>query len=109
MEDGKRVLASSNLYVIELDEKKASPFYVKAYLESSKGMAALKRVTSGYTMPTLEIDQLRKVRIPLPSLAEQNAFADKYRKAAADVERLQSELDSALRKMGSMFDSKEEA
>ena len=106
---GKKILANGNLFVLELDESKADPLYVKAYFESNRGTAALKRITSGSTIPTISIDLLRKVRIPLPSLSEQKAFVKRYQKKADAVAELRLRLDSAVAELGSMFDAEASA
>ena len=46
VEDGQHILVNGNLYVIELDETKANPYFVKAYLESEEGTIALSRITA---------------------------------------------------------------
>ena len=103
--EGKKVLANGNLFVIELDETKANPMFVKAYFESGRGIAALKRITSGTAMPMISIDLLRKLRIPLPSLSEQNAFVARYLKGVEKVAKLRVQLDEALASLSSMFDA----
>ena len=79
--------------------------FVKAYFESGRGIAALKRITSGTAMPMISIDLLRKLRIPLPSLSEQNAFVARYLKGVEKVAKLRVQLDEALASLSSMFDA----
>lgn len=47
VQEGNKILANGNLYVIELDEDKINPYFLKAYLESENGKAALSRVAVG--------------------------------------------------------------
>ena len=47
VKEGNKILANGNLYVIELDEDKINPYFLKAYLESENGKAALSRVAVG--------------------------------------------------------------
>ena len=66
VQEGNKILANGNLYVIELDEDKINPYFLKAYLESENGKAALSRVAVGATLLNLPVEGLKKVIIPLP-------------------------------------------
>lgn len=105
VEKGKSILANGNLYVVELDEEKADPYYVKAYFESSLGTAALKRITTGSVIPTIKFEQLKNLRIPLPSLKQQKEFVARYRKGVANIEKLRVQLAKALDDLNTMFES----
>ena len=58
MKDGQRILANGNLYIIELDESRANPYYIKAFFDSEQGIAALKSITVGATIPNIGVDTL---------------------------------------------------
>lgn len=103
--EGKTILANGNLFVFEIDETRADPMYIKAYFESNRGTAALKRITRGSTIPMIPMDLLREIRVPLPSLSEQKAFVTKYQKKAASVAKLRAQLDTAEAELGAMFDA----
>lgn len=66
VKEGNKILANGNLYVIELDEDKINPYFLKAYLESENGKAALSRVAVGATLLNLPVEGLKKITIPLP-------------------------------------------
>ena len=53
--------------IIELDESRANPYYIKAFFDSEQGIAALKSITVGATIPNIGVDKLKNVMIPLPS------------------------------------------
>lgn len=76
--EGKRLLANGNLYIIELDETKVNPYYLKAFFESETGILALKSITVGATIPNIGISQLNKLIIPLLSMEKQDIIAEKY-------------------------------
>ena len=105
---GQHILANGNLYVMTVDEAKADPYYLKAYLESEEGAAALKRITVGSTIPNLGVEQLKKLLIPLPSLAEQRKIADEYRACVADLKLLQRKTAKVLDRMSHVYDSSKE-
>ena len=60
VQEGNKILANGNLYVIELDEDKINPYFLKAYLESENGKAALSRVAVGATLLNLPVEGLKK-------------------------------------------------
>lgn len=102
--EGRKILANGNLYVIELDETKANPYFVKAYLESENGTIALSRVTVGAVMPNIPVEGLKKVMIPCPELAEQNKVAEKYLAKMDEVRVLKYKLAKATAELKSIYE-----
>ena len=60
--------------IIELDESRANPYYIKAFFDSEQGIAALKSITVGATIPNIGVDKLKNVMIPLPSMEKPPFF-----------------------------------
>lgn len=108
VQDEQKVLANGNLYVIELDETKANPYYIKAFLESERGMAALKRITVGTTIPSIGVDKLKNLIVPLPALEEQNQIATKYLAVLDEISVLKTKLENALSRLNHVFDEEVE-
>ena len=90
VKEGNKILANGNLYVIELDEDKINPYFLKAYLESENGKAALSRVAVGATLLNLPVEGLKKITIPLPDLKRQKIIADKYYTKIKEIKELKS-------------------
>lgn len=70
--DDQTVIAVGNLYILELDETKVNPYYIKKYFESENGHKALSNCMIGMTVGNIKPDLLKKLHIPLISLEEQN-------------------------------------
>ena len=104
VQEGQKVLANGNLYVIELDETKITPYYLKAFLESEQGVAALKRITVGTTIPSIGVDKLKNLIVPLPPLEEQNRIAAKYLAVLDEISVLKIKLEKALSRLNHVFD-----
>ena len=102
--EGRKILANGNLYVIELDETKVNPYFVKAYLESENGSIALSRVTVGAAMPNIPVDGLKKIMIPCPELGEQNKIAEKYLAKMDEVKILKYKLAKATAELRSIYE-----
>lgn len=99
----KKVLANGNLYVIELDTEKIDPYYLKAYLDSEQGIAQLKRIVVGATIPNIGITQLSTILIPLKPMQEQKiisarcqAFLDEIRLYRHKIEKAENELKTVF-------------
>ena len=108
VKEGQHILANGNLYVMTVDEAKADPYYLKAYLESEEGVAALKRITVGSTIPNIGVEQLKKLLIPLPPLEEQRKIADEYRACIADLKLLQRKTAKVLDRMNHIYKTSKE-
>lgn len=108
VQDEQKILANGNLYVIELDETKANPYYIKAFLESEQGIAALKRITVGTTIPSIGVDKLKNLIVPLPALEEQNQIATKYLAVLDEISVLKMKLENALSRLNHVFDEEVE-
>lgn len=102
--EGKKILANGNLYVIELDETKVNPYFVKAYLESENGTIALSRVTVGATLPNIPVDGLKKIMIPCPDMSVQNEVAEKYLAKMDEVKILKHKLARATAELKSIYE-----
>ena len=104
VQEGQRILANGNLYIIELDETKANPYFIKAFFDSEQGHAVLKSITVGATIPNIGVDKLKKVEIPLPSMEEQEHIAQKYQAALDEITVIKLRLEKAVNKLHHIFD-----
>lgn len=104
IEKGTKVLANGNLFVIELDENKANPFYVQAFLASDLGANVLKNIYTGATLLTINIEKLKEIKIPLPSLEEQSKIANKYAALMDQQIMLKRKLEKTKDEMRHVFE-----
>ena len=103
VKEGNKILANGNLYVIELDEDKINPYFLKAYLESENGKAALSRVAVGATLLNLPVEGLKKITIPLPDLKSQKIVADKYYAKINEIKELKYKLEKATAELEHIY------
>lgn len=108
VKEGQRILANGNLYIIELDESRANPYYIKAFFDSEQGAAALKSITVGATIPNIGVDKLKNIMIPLPSMEEQLRVAQKYQETLDEVVMLKLRLEQVVNKLHHVFDDESE-
>lgn len=102
--EGQQILVSGNLYIIELDETKANPYYVKSYLESEQGTVALSRISVGSVIANIPISKLTKLMIPNPSIAFQNKVAEKYLTKVDEIKLLRYRLQKATDDLKKIFE-----
>ena len=104
LESGQKILANGNLYIIEIDEMKVDPYYLVAFFSSEKGIAALKSITVGATIPNIGVEQLKKLTIPLPDMKTQRKVAQRYQEIKDEIALLQFKLEKARNRMASVME-----
>ena len=91
--ENEEVLPIGNLYILKAKKDLINPVYLKAYLESTKGLAKLASCLTGITIQIISLESLKKIRIPLPSLEEQNRIAKKYLAILDELECLRTKTE----------------
>lgn len=102
--ENQKILANGNLYIIELDESKVNPYYMKAFLESTQGISALKSITVGATIPSIGVDKLKKLMVPVPPMEEQMGVVEKYQQTLWEIDQLQKKIAQAMDRLQHIFD-----
>lgn len=100
---GTQILANGNLFVIELDERKINPYYLKAYFESEQGIAALKSIAVGASIPNISAEQLKKLVIPLAPMDEQDKISSQYQAVTDEIAILRMRLKKAMGRLKDVF------
>ena len=98
------VVASGNLYVIELDTNRINPYYVKVFLESQQGKALLNSRSNQATIINISRKELEKLDIPVPPLDIQNKIAEAYLARVDEYKVCQAKLEDVTNRMNSVFD-----
>lgn len=92
---GQTIIANGNLFVVRINKAEADPYYIKAFLESSKGQALLARAAVGSTMPMIKINTLREMSIALLPLDQQKEIGSKYLAKMDEIAVLKNKLAKA--------------
>lgn len=106
-ETDARVIGSGNLYIIELDQEKMNPYFLKAFLESRDGQLSLKRISAGSVLENISIKALKTLEVPCPAMSEQNRIAEEYKKKEDAVRALSKQLDEAKQALKNVYKSGE--
>lgn len=103
------IVATGNLYIIELDESKVNPYFVQAFFDSELGEETLNYASGGSAVKTISAEAIKSILIPLPPLEEQNAIAVKYQAALDEYEILQRKMQRLLERKRTLLNNKEES
>ena len=104
--EGMEILATGNMFILEIDETKANPYYVQALFDSELGRALFKSIYVGSAIPTISLEKLRKLEIPLPSLEEQNIIGEKYKEELGRIADLKEKLSTSREKLKQIYNIK---
>lgn len=104
--EGMEILATGNMFIIEIDETKANPYYLQALFDSELGRALFKSIYVGSVIPTISLEKLRKLEIPLPSLEEQNIIGEKYKEELERMADLKEKLSTSREKLKKIYNIK---
>ena len=100
------ILATGNMFILEIDETKANPYYVQALFDSELGRALFKSIYVGSVIPTISLEKLRKLEIPLPSIVEQNIIGEKYKEELERIADLKEKLETSREKLKQIYNIK---
>ena len=101
--EGEKIVANGNLFLIELDETKVNPYYLKAYFDSDEGSLALKKIAVGASIPIISAEALGKLVIPIPPMGVQYRIAERYCAKNAEIRELERKLEKAQDELRNVF------
>ena len=106
VEEGTEILATGNMFILEIDETKVNPYYLQALFDSELGRALFKSIYVGSVIPTISLEKLRKLEIPLPSPEEQNIIGEKYKEELERIADLKEKLSTSREKLKRIYNIK---
>lgn len=92
VEKGKRILGNGNLFIIELDENRVHPYYIKALFDSDYGKSLLDSISVGTSLPNISLDALKKLVIPVPEYKTQERIASEYKIKMDEIKELKEKI-----------------
>lgn len=103
VEEDSKILGNGNLFIIELDEVKVNPYFLKAFFDSEVGTTVLKSIAVGATIPNISAESLKKLIVPLPSMEKQNEIANMYQAKQDEIKVLQLKIQKAQNDLKGIF------
>ncbi|MCR5741221.1 MAG: N-6 DNA methylase, partial [Gammaproteobacteria bacterium] len=102
---GETYISTGSLIIIRCNKDLIDPMYLKIFLDSELGKAALKRIQTGTTVLSLNPSKLLGILVPLPHLSKQLIVSSSYRykkknlKEVRDVcQEMEEEIDKKFNK-----------
>lgn len=105
----QKILADGNFFIVQVDETKVDVYFLQAYLESPKGMDALKGTSIGATIPAISAKNLKDMLVPVPPMNIQKRIAMEFQEALDEAAVLEKKLGRAAERIHHVFDSGMEA
>lgn len=102
---GEKLLINANMYIIHLKTEVINPIFLKAFFESNLGQEQLHSLCSGSTLPTISVESLKKIIIPLPDMDIQDRVAEKYTENLKEIKLLKERLNVINDKQHTLFDN----
>lgn len=100
---GRNILATGNLYALDINTDKVDPWYLIAFLQSNAGLSEMERYATGSAFKMLSITDLKQIRIPLPSRSEQRRIAEEYEELFYKMINLKYEVKEIQEKKEKLF------
>ena len=105
--NNEKILANGNLFILDLDKSQTEPYYVKAFLDSPVGEAALAALAQNGAIANISLEALKKLRVPAADLKQQRAVAKKYETALAAIADMKAKLKVQNERLRRIFDSQD--
>ena len=101
---GKKIIASGNFIIIEVDNGKISPWYLAALFSSKKGTKILEKAYSSSKNASLSIKKLEELMIPVHSRKVQEKISDEYFEVVSSIEEEKIKLKKLLENKEKVFE-----
>ena len=88
----QQVVASGNMFFIELNQDVVDPLWVEAFFHSKLGQESLLRVSGGSVIRNLSIESLKNLKLPKVSLEEQAVVVEEFSALKKKQQKLLDEL-----------------
>lgn len=105
VKEGQTILANGNMYIIELDESKINPYFLKAFFESEKGKTVLSGICDGGVISSISLESLKNMIVPVPEMNKQNKIAEKYLTSVEKIIKLRNEIRKTEKEIESIYES----
>ncbi len=103
VEPEETIIASSNVFIIEVDKAILNPYYLQAFFMSELGKNSIKSASTGGKLPIVSISQLKKIKIPLYSKEIQNRIANEYQETILKMKELRHEYHSNVARLDKIY------
>lgn len=102
--DNIKVILTGNLIAIRVNKDKINPYYLKTFLDSESGQAAIKSIQTGTSVISINPNSLKDMRISLLPSDQQEKLAKKFCNKLNEIEELLDRYKILSTEIASLFD-----
>ena len=102
--DGINYIPSGNFTIIRTKKDILNPYYLKMFLESTKGAKLIDSIKSGSVAPALSVAMIKEIEVPVPPLEEQEKAIDKYHLKNDEIKVIKAKLRKLEQELSSYTD-----
>lgn len=101
--EGRRILATGNLFFLDVDEDAVDPVYLESYLQSELGQLQLNRAAKGSAIKSINVKDLSQIKIPKAARYDQERRADRYEELLQQQAQLEARLKEIKEEKARLF------
>ena len=103
IEPKEKILVTGGMLIVRPDQEKLNPTYLKMFLDSKDGQAAIKSIQKGVAIVTITASGLETIEVPLIDISKQEKKADIYNMKLStliayknEIRKIESSLEDIL-------------
>lgn len=103
----EKILVTGGMLVVRPQLDKLNPTYLKMFLDSEMGQAALKSIQKGTIIVTVTASGLSTIEIPMISIDKQQEKAERYNEKLSTLAAYKKEIERIENSLKNLFEEEE--
>lgn len=103
-----KILVTGGMIIVRPDQNKLNSTYLKMFLDSERGQAALKRVQKGSIVVTVTAKSLSSIEIPMINIEKQTKKATRYNEKLSTLAAYKQEIERIKASLKTLFEEEDD-
>lgn len=108
IEPKEKILVTGGMLIVRPQLDKLNPTYLKMFLDSEMGQAALKSIQKGTIIVTITASGLSSIEIPMIDIIKQQEKAERYNEKLSTVATYKKEIERIENSLKNLFEEEED-
>lgn len=104
----EKILVTGGMLIVRPDQNKLNSTYLKMFLDSEMGQAALKRVQKGSIVVTVTAKSLSSIEIPMINIEKQTKKATRYNEKLSTLAAYKQEIERIKASLKTLFEEEDD-
>lgn len=104
----EKILVTGGMLIVRPDQNKLNSTYLKMFLDSERGQAALKRVQKGSIVVTVTAKSLSSIEIPMINIEKQTKKATRYNEKLSTLVAYKQEIERIKASLKTLFEEEDD-